>query len=77
MSIKAFTLIHLSTAVNGSFNMDFKSKSAHTVNLNILRLSKWSIVRTLGKTTAKAETYNSTLRLKVKNFPYAKSAGVI
>jgi hypothetical protein len=42
-----------------------------------LRLSKWSIVRTLGKTTAKAETYNSTLRLKVKNFPYAKSAGVI
>ncbi len=41
-----------------------------------LRLPQWNIAKILGKTTAKAKTSNSTFRLKVKNYPYAKSAGV-
>ena len=41
-----------------------------------MTLQKWSIVRILGKTSVKAKTSNSTFRLKVKNYLYAKSAGV-
>ena len=39
-------------------------------------LQKWNIVKIPGKTAAKAETSNSTFRLKVKNCPYVNSAGV-
>jgi hypothetical protein len=40
-----------------------------------LRLPEWSIARILGKTSVKAKTSNSTFSLKVKNYPYVKSAG--
>jgi hypothetical protein len=74
--IKAFTLIHLSPALDGSFNRNFKSNLALNSNWNILRLLQWNIVRILGKTTAKAETSSFTSSLKVKNYPYAGNAGV-
>jgi hypothetical protein len=35
----------------------------------------WNIVKTLGKTSAKAKTSNSTFSLKAKNCPSANSAG--
>jgi len=41
-----------------------------------MRFTGWNVVKTLGKTTAKAKTSNSTFSLKVKNYPYVKSAGV-
>ena len=40
-----------------------------------VRLAKWNIVKTLGKTTVKAETSNSIFSSKVKSCPYATSAG--
>jgi len=35
----------------------------------------WNVVRTLGRTSAKAKTSNSTSSLKAKNCPSANSAG--
>jgi len=37
---------------------------------------EWSIAKILGKTAVKAEISNFTFRLKAKNCPYAKNAGV-
>jgi hypothetical protein len=36
----------------------------------------WNIVKTLGKTSAKAETSNFTFSSKAKNCPSANNAGV-
>jgi len=35
----------------------------------------WNIAKTLGKTSAKAKTSNSTFSSKAKNCPYANNAG--
>jgi hypothetical protein len=53
-----------------------KAISLTTMTKTCLRLPQWNIAKILGKATAKAKTSNSTFRLKVKNYPYAKSAGV-
>jgi hypothetical protein len=37
----------------------------------------WNIVKTLGRTSAKAKTSNSTFSLKDKNCPSASSAGIV
>jgi hypothetical protein len=42
---------------------------------NVRGLQKWNIVRTLGKTTAKAGTSSFTFSSKAKNYPYAGNAG--
>jgi hypothetical protein len=36
---------------------------------------EWNIVKTLGKTAARAETLDSIFTLKVKSYPYASNVG--
>jgi hypothetical protein len=43
--------------------------------LNLRRITHWSIVRILGKTIAKAKTSNYTYSSREKNFPSAGSVG--
>ena len=56
MRIK-FTFTHPSPAPNSSFCNRLKSKN---IIQGVLRQKKWNIVKTLGKTPAKAKTSNST-----------------
>jgi hypothetical protein len=44
--------------------------------VTIRGLAKWNIVKTRGKTAAKAETSNYTFSSKVKNSQYVNSVGV-
>jgi hypothetical protein len=75
--LSAFTLTHLSTEATSSFSTRFKSNFSYNKSLKeYLGLQKWNIVKIPGKTAAKAETSNSTLSIKAKNYPYARSAGV-
>jgi hypothetical protein len=77
LAYKGFTLTHLSPQRQtvGSQRV-LKAIFANTVLRKPTGGSRsWNIARTLGKTSAKAKTSNSTFSLREKNYPYAKNAG--